>query len=259
MKNFYEIIPKKYIKKPPNPNFDKHNIELPFRMIVVAPSGSGKTNFLINLLDVFSEGKKGTFKSIYIVTSNKDEPLYNWITDEYPEIKVVEGIENTPKLDDFDKNENHLVVWDDLVLNKNQERIEKYFMRARKLNVSVAYLSQSYYATPKFIRKNSNYLVVLHLGGSAKERTMILKDWATNLEKDELNKIYHDATSKHLTPLIITGGKCDENKKYRKDWLDYYNIKEFLGSGLVNEVKEVKEEVKSDFTDGYNRLKKYMS
>lgn len=262
MKNFYEIIPSKYLKKPSNPYYDKHNIELPFRMIVVAPSGSGKTNFLTNLIDIFKQKtdkiKKGTFKTIYIITSNKDEPLYNWIQDEYPEIKILEGIENTPKLDDFDKSENHLVIWDDLVLNKNQDKIEKYFMRARKLNVSVAYLSQSYFDTPKFIRKNSSYLVILDLGGNTRERTMILKDWATDLEKEQLTKIYLDATNKSLQPLIIKGGKCDENKKYRKDWLNYYNIKEFLKSNNID-VNTDKKNNNIDYKDGYEKLKKYIT
>jgi ABC-type lipoprotein export system ATPase subunit len=71
--NFYEYIPQKYIDKTDNPNESKHNIKLPFRMCIVAPSGSGKTNFLLNLIKVFSEGK-GTFSDISIITSNKDEP-----------------------------------------------------------------------------------------------------------------------------------------------------------------------------------------
>jgi ABC-type polar amino acid transport system ATPase subunit len=72
--NFYEIIPKKYLDKVENPNEHIHNIKIPFRMCVVAPSGTGKTNFLLNLLKVFSQGK-GTFADISIITRNKDEPL----------------------------------------------------------------------------------------------------------------------------------------------------------------------------------------
>ena len=48
--NFYDVIPKKYLNDVENPNYDKHNIDIPFRMCVVAPSGSGKTNFIINKL-----------------------------------------------------------------------------------------------------------------------------------------------------------------------------------------------------------------
>jgi len=224
--NFYDIIPNKYVKKPDNPNYHIHNIEIPFRMTIVAPSGSGKTNFLLNLIKVFSQNK-GTFSDITIVTSNKDEPLYNWLGDN-TDIKIVEGMKSTPNLDDMNKEENHLVVWDDLVLNDNQDATKKYFMRARKKNCSVIYLSQSYYDVKPFIRKNSNYLVILNLGGSKREQTAILNEWGTNLDKDELKAIYNDATSVHMRPLIITGGKTKENEKYRKGWNDYYELETFL-------------------------------
>ena len=227
--NFYEVIPKKFLDDAPNPNYDIHNIELPFRMCVVAPSGSGKTNFLLNLIRVFSHGE-GTFADINIITSNKDEPLYNWLAGENDRIKLIEGIMNTPKLDDFDKEYNHLVVWDDLVLSKNLDYVSKYYMRARKMNVSVIFLSQSYYDIPKFIRKNSSYLVILNLGGSKREQTGILNEWGTDLQKEDLKKIYNDATSEHMRPLIIKGGKVSRHEKYRKGWKDYYNLDEFLSA-----------------------------
>ena len=225
--NFYDVIPKKYLDNPENPNFNLHNIDLPFRMCIVAPSGSGKTNFLVNLIKVFSEGK-GTFADITIVTANKDEPLYNWLSSENDQIKIVEGVISTPKLDDMDKEDNHLVIWDDLVLAKNLDMVEKFYMRARKKNCSVAFLSQSYYDIPKFIRKNSSYLVILNLGGSKREQTAILNEWGTDLDKDELTAIYNDATKEHMRPLIIKGGKAKRNEKYRKGWKDFYNLDEFL-------------------------------
>jgi hypothetical protein len=225
--NFYEVIPKKYLLEAENPNYNVHNIDLPFRMCVVAPSGSGKTNFLVNLIKVFSQGK-GTFADIHICTANKDEPLYNWLTKENEQITISEGISSTPKLDDMDKEENHLVIWDDLVLTKDLKPVEKYYIRARKLNCSVVFLSQSYYDIPKMIRKNSSYLVILNLGGSKRETTAILNEWGTELDKDELKAIYDDCTSEHMRPLIIAGGKQDRNKKYRKGWKDYYNLDKFL-------------------------------
>lgn len=225
--NFYEVIPKKYLLEAENPNYNIHNIDLPFRMCVVAPSGSGKTNFLVNLIKVFSQGK-GTFADIHICTANKDEPLYNWLTKENEQITISEGILSTPKLDSMDKEENHLVIWDDLVLTKDLSSVEKYYIRARKLNCSVVFLSQSYYDIPKMIRKNSSYLVVLNLGGSKRETTALLNEWGTELDKDELKAIYDDCTSEHMRPLIIAGGKVDKNKKYRKGWKDYYNLDKFL-------------------------------
>lgn len=225
--NFYEVIPKKYLDEVENPNEHLHNVKIPFRMCVVAPSGTGKTNFLLNLIKVFSQGQ-GTFADIAIITRNKDEPLYNYLGGEFEQIQIKEGMSNTPKLDDMDKKYNHLVVWDDLVLSKNLNSVEEYYMRARKKNCSVVFLSQSYYDIPKFIRKNSNYLVLLDLGGSKREQTAIMNEWSSDLDKDELKAVYNDAVSVPLRPLIITGGKVARDKKYRKGWLEYYNLNEFL-------------------------------
>jgi hypothetical protein len=225
--NFYEIIPKKYLDEVDNPNENIHNIKIPFRMCVVAPSGTGKTNFLLNLLKVFSQGR-GTFADIAIITRNKDEPLYNFLEGEFDQIQIKEGMHNTPKLDEMDKKENHLVVWDDLVLSKTLNNVEEYYMRARKKNCSVIFLSQSYYDIPKFVRKNSNYLVLLDLGGSKREQTAIMNEWSSDLDKDQLKAVYNDAVSVPLRPLIITGGKVEKNKKYRKGWSEYYDLDEFL-------------------------------
>ena len=49
MENFYnkkEV--KKYCVKGENPNYDLHNFDVPFRGLVIAPSGSGKSNFITN-------------------------------------------------------------------------------------------------------------------------------------------------------------------------------------------------------------------
>jgi hypothetical protein len=225
--NFYEVIPKKYLNDVDNPNFNLHNIEIPFRMCVVAPSGSGKTNFVLNLIKVFSHGK-GTFTDITIITANKDEPLYNWLEAQNDNIRILEGLNNNPKLDDYDKDYNHLLIWDDLMLARNLDDVEKYYIRARKKNVSLLFLAQSYATIPKNIRKNSNYLVLFDLGGSKREQNYILNEWSTDLDKDELRAIYNDGVKEHMNPLIIKGGKVDRNKKYRKGFLKYYDLDTFL-------------------------------
>ena len=248
--NFYEHIPKKYLDSVENPNEHLHNIKIPFRMCVVAPSGTGKTNFLLNLIKVFSQNE-GTFTDISIITRNKDEPLYNYLSGEFQQIQIKEGMSNTPKLDEMDKKYNHLVVWDDLVLSKNLNAVEEYYMRARKKNCSVIFLSQSYYDIPKFVRKNSNYLVLLDLGGSKREQTAILNEWSSDLDKDELKAVYNDAVSVALRPLIITGGKVARDKKYRRGWLEYYNLTTFLksiprtkanGTKIINNVESDSDE-----------------
>lgn len=246
--NFYDVIPKKFLDDAENPNYAHHHINLPFRMCVVAPSGSGKTNFVLNLIKIFSIGK-GTFADITIVTRNKDEPLYNWLTSENDQIQIKEGMHSTPKLDDMDKEYNHLVIWDDLILAKDLKPVEEYYMRARKKNASVIFLSQSYFDIPKFIRKNSNYLILLDLGGNKREQTAILNEWSPDLTKEQLRDIYNDAVSIPLRPLIIQGGKVDKNKKYRKGFLDYYNIDTFKFKDVKKSKKSKRDETSSSSSD----------
>ena len=108
--NWYERIPREMLDSADNPNFHIHNLKIPFRMCVVAPSGSGKTNFLVNLIHLFSQGSKGTFADICIITRNKDEPLYDFLTTKCDQIQVKEGIHNLPQLDKMDKKVNHWFV-----------------------------------------------------------------------------------------------------------------------------------------------------
>jgi hypothetical protein len=242
--NFYEVIPKKYLDDVENPNFHLHHIEIPFRMCVVAPSGSGKTNFVLNLIRVFSQGK-GTFTDITIVTRNKDEPLYNWLAGQSDNIKIIEGMQNNPKLDDYDKGYNHLLIWDDLVLSKNLDPVCEYYLRARKKNVSLMFLSQSYVDIPKMIRKNSTYLVLFDLGGSKREQDFIMREWSGELDRDELRAIYEDAVKEKLSPLIIKGGKVKANEKYRKGFVEFYDLSKFL-KGIERTLPKSKRRVKKE-------------
>lgn len=221
--NMYEFMPKEFIDKVENPNFHLHKLKLPFRMCIVAPSGSGKTNFLVNLLHLFSCGDKGTFSTITIITRNKDEPLYRWITSKCEQIVIKEGLSNTPPLDKYDSDFNHLVVWDDLVLNKDLSMVEQYYIRARKLNVSVIFISQSYFKIPKVIRNNCSYMVLLKLSGQ-REVNIILSEFGLGVTKEELLKIYEYATAEKLQPLLIDM-EASPDERFRKGITEIIEIR----------------------------------
>ena len=224
--NWYKQMPKDMLDEPENPNFDKHGIKLPFRMVVSAPSGSGKSNFLVNLIYLFSQGAKGTFADITIITRNKDEPLYNFLTKKCDQIVIKEGLHNIPQLDKFDKKLNHLVCFDDLVLAKDQSAIENFYIRARKLNCSVVYLSQSFFDIPKMIRKNCSYMVFLKIGGMREVKT-ILRDFSLNCSKEQLLGMYDFATKEKLSPFVIDIEEKDNTHKFRKGFTEYLNPDDF--------------------------------
>lgn len=215
--NMYEKMPKMFLEKVSNPNFHLHKLKIPFRMCIVAPSGSGKTNFLVNLLSLFSQGD-GTYQSIHITTKNKDEPLYRWLESMSDQIIIKEGVNNTPPLDKFDKEYNHLVVWDDLVLSKDLSMVEQYYTRCRKLNVSCIFISQSFFRIPKMIRNNCSYMILLKLSGN-REVNIILSEFGLGVSKDELIAIYNYATKDKFYPLIIDMEESPESR-FRKGFLE---------------------------------------
>jgi hypothetical protein len=222
IKNMYEKIPAELLDKVENPNFHLHQLKLPFRMCIVAPSGSGKTNFLVNLISMFSAGR-GTFTSMTIITRNKDEPLYKWIEKKSDgQIVIKEGLSNTPQLDKMDKDNNHLVVWDDLVLAKDLSMVENYYIRARKMNCSVIFISQSFFKIPKIIRNNCSYMVLLKLSGN-REVNMILSEFGLGITKDELLDLYKYATAEKFSPLVIDMEE-DASKRFRKGLLELLDI-----------------------------------
>jgi hypothetical protein len=223
--NLYERIPKEFLDNADNPNIHLHKLKLPFRMCIVAPSGSGKTNFLINLLKLFCAGDKGTFITIHIITRNKDEPLYRWISSVCDQIIITEGLSTTPALDKFDKEKNHLVVFDDLVLSKDLSTVENYYIRARKLNCSVIFISQSYFRIPKIIRNNCSYMVLLKLSGN-REVNLILSEFGLGVSKEELTEIYKYATAEKFSPLLIDL-EAEPDSRFRKGLLEIININQY--------------------------------
>ena len=223
--NYYEEIDKDLVKQSENPNYELHHINLPFRMVICAPSGSGKSNYVYHLLKLFCHGK-GSFDSITIVTQNADEPLYNQLARHLKGIQIYEGIQNIPDLDEYDKTVEHLVIFDDLVLEKQQSAIESYYMRARKQHVSVMYLTQKYFRTPSMIRLNSDYTIILRLDG-ARDAKLVLTDFGGGLTKLQLERMYQYAVEAKFSALFIDKAK-PVNSRFRKDLDEILDPSDFL-------------------------------
>jgi len=224
MENFYnkkEV--KKYVIKTENPNYDLHHFDTPFRSLVVAPSGSGKSNFITNLISLFCKGK-GTFDSIFIFCKSRDEPLYQFLGDKSKGlIEIHESLEKLPALNDLKTSEQTLIIFDDFITDiKKFPIISEYFIRGRKRGCSLMFLSQSYFNTPKVIRQNVSYCIILKLGGT-RDINSILRECSVGISKDELLYMYDKATKKKFDVLIINLEKSG-NKRYRHNFLDYFEV-----------------------------------
>ena len=189
----------------------------------MAPSGSGKSNFITNLITLFCKGK-GTYDNIYIFCKCKDEPLYRYLADKSKGlIEVFENLEKLPALNDLNACKQTLIIFDDMVTDiKKHPIISEYFIRGRKKGASIMFLSQSYYNTPKIIRQNVNYVVILKLGG-ARDINSLLREVSIGLTKEQLLEIYKEATKIKFDVMIINLEKSG-NERYRKNFLQYFEI-----------------------------------
>jgi hypothetical protein len=219
--DWYKKIPERFLLKSHNPYFDVHHIKLPFRMIICGSSGSGKTQTLMSLIYNMPD----TFENIYICAKNKDEPLYNYIDEKLGKkgLKITEiDKDGLPDLDKLNKEQQTLIVMDDLVGEKNQKPMEQYFLRARKKNASLVYITQSYYAVPKMIRNNMTYLIIKQIS-SMKNLTMIAREFDLGLSKDTLTNMYKDAT-KEKQNFLMMDLEAPPADRFRKGFNDIYEI-----------------------------------
>lgn len=193
--NYYNKIPKKTVF---NPNKGiTHTLDIPFYMIAIGPSSSGKSNSILDLIHRFS----GTFNRIVICLKNKDEPLYNYLAQKSPEVEFYE--EMIPDIDEFDPNLNSLIIFDDLVLEKSlQNDIAEYFIRGRKRGLSVIYISQVYYSIPKKIRVNARYILLKKLS-SLKDLKLVLSEYNMSNNINEVLELYNEATTNFTDFLLI--------------------------------------------------------
>ena len=148
----------------------------PFRCLIVAPSGGGKSVLISSMLN-FEPYKKLFKKNIFFFSPTmKEDPEYAHL--EIKDENVFDTYNSDVLLDLYDsqrtakkylkKNkelEHVCVVLDDLVtdLPSNQKSLlSKLFMTGRHLNISIIIATQSYKLISRTIRMNLTCLICLH-------------------------------------------------------------------------------------------------
>ena len=206
MINFYEVV--KTPGKVPNPNFKQHGISIPFRAIIAAPSGKGKTNQLMNLIVLMDK----TFHKIIICVKSAEEPLYQHLIDklgskvevfengEIPKLAIGEETKEDKKTKEKPKQQT-LIIFDDLMYDRSPE-ILQYYIRGRKFGYSCVYIAQTYWGVPIDVRKNSDY-IFLGQGLLKRDIKAILNMFPSSIPLDKFIEIYEEATKEPLDILLI--------------------------------------------------------
>jgi hypothetical protein len=144
------------------------------RILLVAQSGGGKTNLLMKFLIGDAETPPLlAYDEIYIYTNTPKQKKYQALNAIYSEIskntKVppFHTITNAPvpSVNEFDDKAQKVVVFDDLLCSDTKvlKTIAEYYVLGRHKNIQPIFLSQSYYAIPSVIRKNTNLFCIFGL------------------------------------------------------------------------------------------------
>ena len=135
-----------------------------FRMLIIGPTGSGKTNTFLYLINNFHPINK-----IYLYTKDTDEEKYQYLINKReqagiknlndPHAFIEYSSDMNDVLDDinnYDKNRDQkvLTIFDDMIADimrseKFKAIVKEFFIRCRKLNISIVFITQSYFRTPK--------------------------------------------------------------------------------------------------------------
>ena len=130
----------------------------PYRILMISGSGSGKTNALLNLIK-----EQDDIDKIYLYAKDLSEPKYEFLIKKRKDAGIKhfsdpnafiefsnamdDGYED---IDDYNPNRQRkiLIVFDDMIAdimsNKKFEAIIKeLFIRCRKLNISLVFITQS--------------------------------------------------------------------------------------------------------------------
>jgi hypothetical protein len=221
--DFYRHIPKTYLTKQHNPHYEKHKISVPFFALIVGSTGSGKTQTLLNILKKMN----GTFEKIVLCVKCAQEPLYQWLINKLdPEqLKVYEnGI--VPPVNDFQGSTgNTLLVFDDLVNMKHQGPIEEFYIRGRKMNCSMIYLTQSFYKVPKVIRIQCNHIFLKRLT-TLRDLNMVISEYGLTGMKKEIIKAYKDITGESKVPFFLIRTDGEPTERFSKNFLSFLKLKD---------------------------------
>ena len=147
-----------------NKNNDKN---WPFTMLIIGPSGSGKTNTLLHLIQKLNNSNP--IDKIYLYAKDLSKPKYEFLINNcknagiknYNDPNAFIEYSNTmddvfSNIDDYNRRGKRriLIVFDDMIADimtnkKFQVIIKEVVIRCRKLNISLVFITQSYFKTPK--------------------------------------------------------------------------------------------------------------
>jgi len=226
--NWYEKIGLKNSKKKLPKQWDKHHIHHNSMILCIGPTGSGKSN---SLLDYIARSSGEYHKIIICSFSTLDEPLYNFLKQKNERVEFVNDVDEIPELNEFDdeeKNKPKLIVFDDFLIltKKEMKKINPYLISGRKYGFTVFLLSQEYVSIPKILTRNIQYFLLYKINDGISIDRIIKNHNMYGVDKDVFKKAYHLATKEPLNFMLLDLKSRETKDRYRHGFLNFLKLKE---------------------------------
>ena len=120
-----------------------------------------------------------------------------------------------------------LIVFDDMIADimtnkKFQAMIKELFIRCRKLNISLVFITQSYFSVPKDVRLNSTHYLIMKINNK-RELQNIAINHSADIDYKDFVRIYRKCTRKPYSFLTIdTTLSAGDPLRFRKNLLPSY-------------------------------------
>ena len=120
-----------------------------------------------------------------------------------------------------------IIVFDDMIAdimtNKEfQAIIKELFIRCRKLNISLVFITQSYFAVPKDVRINSTHYLIMKINNRRDLQSIAINHSADN-DYNDFMKIYGECTREPYSLLTIdTALPARDPLSFKKNLFDSY-------------------------------------
>ena len=150
----------------------------PYRILIIGGSGSGKTNTLLNLINEQNDIDKiylyvrdlNKLKDKTLIKKRKDAGIKH-LNDPNAFTECSNTMDDVyENIHDYNSSRKRkiLIVFDDMsrdiMRNKRFEAlIKELFIRCRKLNISLVFITQSYFSVPKDVRLNSTHYFIMKI------------------------------------------------------------------------------------------------
>ena len=207
----------------------------PYRILIVAGSGSGKTNLLLNLIN-----NQPDIDKIYLYAKDLYEAKNQYLINKREKVGLdhFDGskafIEYSNDMQDVYKNiegynlgkkRKILIVFDYMIANMINNKklnpiVTELFIRGRKLNISIVVITQSYFKVPKDVRLNSICFFIMKIPNK-RELQQIALNHSSDIDFKDFMKIYKKCTAEPYSFLVNdTTLPSDDPLRFRKNLLD---------------------------------------